>query len=138
MTQDMKADECNIRDRRPAILIVDDEESIHLLYKEELEEEGYIIHSAMNGEEALKIFDFAIHLGSPQIDLVILDINMPGMDGIEVLRQMKQKKPSIPVILTSAYPEYEKDLASWASDDYIPKCFNLDDLKASVRRLLRK
>ncbi|MCK4425272.1 MAG: response regulator [Deltaproteobacteria bacterium] len=114
------------------ILVVDDEESIHLLYKEELEEEGYEVHSAMSGEEALKAFDVL------EPDLVILDLNMPGMDGIEVLRQMKQKKPRIPVILSSAYPEYKQDLASWASDDYIVKSFNLDDLKSSVRRNLTK
>lgn len=114
------------------ILVVDDEESIHLLYREELEEEGYEVHSALSGEEALKIFDA---LGP---DLVILDINMPGMDGIEVLRQMKQKKPDVPVILSSAYPEYKQDLASWASDDYIVKSFNLDELKESVRRHLQK
>jgi len=139
MTQDMKADECNIRDMRPGILVVDDEESIHLLLREELGEEGYIVHSAMSGEEALKIFDLAIHLGKPQIDLVILDINMwPGMDGIEVLRQIKQKNPNMPVILLSAYPEYKQDMASWASDDYIVKSFDLADLKASVRRLLSK
>ena len=142
MTQDMKADECNIRDRRPGILCVDDEEPNLAILEAELEDEdedeGYIIHTAMSGEEALKIFDLAMHLGKPQIDLVILDINMPGMDGIEVLREMKQKKPSIPVILCSAYPEYKQDMASWASDDYIVKSFNLDDLKASVRRLLRK
>ncbi len=117
---------------RKKILVVDDEESIHLLYREELEEEGYEVHSAMNGEEALKLFD------SMEPDLVILDINMPGMDGIEVLRQMKEKRPSIPVILSSAYPEYKQDLASWASDDYIVKSFNLDDLKDSVRRHLAK
>jgi CheY-like chemotaxis protein len=135
----MKIDEHYTLNRRPGILLVDDEESIFLLYREELEEEeGYIVHTAMSGEEALKIFDLAIHLGKPQIDIVILDINMPGMDGIEVLRQMKQKKRSIPVILCSAYPEYKQDMASWASDDYIVKSFCLDDLKASVRRLLRK
>ncbi len=117
---------------RKKILVVDDEESIHLLYREELEEEGYEVHSAMNGEEALKLFD------SLQPDLVILDINMPGMDGIEVLRQMKEQKPSIPVILSSAYPEYKQDLASWASDDYIVKSFNLDDLKDSVKKHLAK
>lgn len=119
-------------DPKKKILVVDDEESIHLLYKEELEEEGYDVISALNGEDALKLFDEA------KPDLVILDINMPGMDGIEVLRQMKQKRPSVPVILSSAYPEYKQDLASWASDDYIVKSFNLDDLKDSVRRHLQK
>ena len=114
------------------ILVVDDEESIHLLYREELEDEGYQVISAMNGEDALKLFE------SEQPDLVILDINMPGMDGIEVLRQMKQMKPNVPVILSSAYPEYKQDLASWASDDYIVKSFNLDELKASVKRHLQK
>jgi len=113
------------------VLVVDDEESIHLLYREELEDEGYRVVSAMNGEEALKLFD------AENPDLVILDINMPGMDGIEVLRQMKQQKPNVPVILSSAYPEYKQDLASWASDDYIVKSFNLDELKASVRRHLQ-
>ena len=113
------------------ILVVDDEESIHLLYKEELEDEGYEVSSALNGEEALELFD----MQAP--DLVILDINMPGMDGIEVLRQMKQKRPDVPVILSSAYPEYKQDLASWASDDYIMKSFNLDELKESVKKHIK-
>ncbi len=114
------------------ILVIDDEESIHLLYKEELEEEGYKVISAMTGEEGLKLFQ------EERPDLVILDINMPGMDGIEVLRQMKQMSPDVPVILSSAYPEYKQDLASWASDDYIVKSFNLDELKNSVKRHIKE
>ena len=119
-------------DEKKKILVVDDEESIQLLYKDALEEDGYDIQSAMNGDEALRLFD------GYRPDLVILDINMPGMDGIEVLRQMKQKRPDTPVILSSAYPEYKQDLASWASDDYIVKSFNLDDVKESVKRHLSK
>lgn len=110
------------------ILIIDDEDSIHLLYSEEFEEEGYEVYGALSGEAALdKLNDI-----SP--DLVILDINMPGMDGIEVLRKIKEINPNLPVILSSAYQEFKQDLASWASDDYIVKSANLDELKAAVKR----
>ena len=110
------------------ILIIDDEDSIHLLYSEEFEEEGYEVYGALSGEDALdKLNDI-----SP--DLVILDINMPGMDGIEALRKIKEINPNLPVILSSAYQEFKQDLASWASDDYIVKSANLDELKAAVKR----
>jgi DNA-binding response OmpR family regulator len=112
------------------ILLVDDEESIHLLYREELEEEGYVVHSALSGEEALE----KLSIINP--DLVILDINMPGMNGIDVLRRMKEINQNLPVILSSAYQEFKQDLASWASDDYIVKSSNLDELKSAVRKHL--
>ncbi len=117
-------------EEKKKILVVDDEESIHLLYREELEEDGYQVFSAMNGEEAIELSE------SNPIDLVILDINMPGMDGIEVLRQLKAKNPALPVILSSAYSEYKHDLGSWASDDYIVKSSSLDELKASIKKRL--
>jgi DNA-binding response OmpR family regulator len=112
------------------ILLVDDEESIHLLYREELQEVGYEVFSAMNGEEALAHFDEI----AP--DLVILDINMPGMNGLEVLRQLKEINPQLPVILSSAYQEFKQNLASWASDEYIVKSANLDELLAAVKKHL--
>ncbi|MFU8819705.1 MAG: response regulator [Desulfurivibrio sp.] len=112
------------------ILLVDDEESIHLLYREELEEEGYTVHSALTGEEALE------KLGIINPDLIILDINMPGMNGIEALRRIKEINPAIPVILCSAYQEFKQDLASWASEEYIVKSANLDELKAAVKKYL--
>lgn len=114
------------------ILLVDDEESIHLLYRDELEEEGYEIHSALTGEEALE------KLGILSPDLIILDINMPGMNGIEALRRIKEINSEIPVILCSAYQEFKQDLASWASDEYIVKSSNLDELKAAVKKHLEK
>ena len=69
-------------------------------------------------------------------DLVILDIQMPGLNGIEVLRQIKMLDASMPVILNSAYQEFKQDLASWASDDYIVKSADLSELLESVRKHL--
>ena len=112
------------------ILLVDDEDGIQMLYREELEDEGYVVDSALNGDDALAKF----RLNPP--DLVVLDINMPGMNGIEVLRQMKEMRANLPVILSSAYQEYKQDFGSWASDAYVVKSANMDELKATVRRLL--
>ncbi|GAB4338782.1 MAG: response regulator [Desulfobulbaceae bacterium] len=112
------------------ILLVDDEEGIQLLYREEFEEEGYEVISALNGEEALDKFT------ADPPDLVILDINMPGMNGIEVLRRMKEINPDLPVILSSAYQEYKQDFGSWASEEYIVKSANLDELKNAIRKYL--
>lgn len=112
------------------ILLVDDEESIQIVYREEFEDEGYQVISALNGISALEKFK------EEEPDLVILDIQMPGMDGVEVLRQMKMLKAATPVILSSAYQEFKRDLGTWASDEYVVKSGNLDELKKSVRRLL--
>jgi len=121
-----------VEDDKKKILVVDDEESIHLLYREELEAEGYKVYSAMNGEEALKKVD------TVQPDLVVLDVKMPGMDGIEVLARIKKKHSSLPVILHTAYPEYKQELKAWASDDYIVKSFNPHELMDSIKKHLNR
>lgn len=112
------------------ILLVDDEENIRFLYEEEFKDEGYSIISASNGSEALELF------ASDQPDLVILDIQMPGMNGIEVLRQMKTIDPTVPVILSSAYPEFKQDFGAWASEEYVVKSSDLQQLKDVVRRYI--
>jgi two-component system, response regulator, stage 0 sporulation protein F len=112
------------------ILVVDDEENIRFLYKEELEDDGFQVELAKNGEEALsKITVF-------QPDLITLDIKMPGMDGIEVLNRIRKKERKLPIILCSAYGEYKQDLTTWASDAYVVKCADLTELKQTIRRLL--
>ena len=113
------------------VLIVDDDPAIRMLYKEELEEEGYEVTIASSGEEALKLFDEQ----SP--DIVTLDILMPGMDGIQVLRHMKEKNPELPVIMSTAY-DYRDDFAVWASEAYIVKSADLTQLKETIRKLAEK
>ena len=114
------------------ILLVDDEEGTQILYREVLEGDGYEVHSALTGEDALQ------KLKTVSPDLVILDINMPGMNGIEILRAIKGIKPNIPVVLFSAYHEYKQDIGAWVSDDYIVKSSNSDDLIAAVSQFLSK
>jgi CheY-like chemotaxis protein len=112
------------------ILIVDDEEGIRFLYKEELEEEGFKVELANNGKEALE----KLPLFRP--DLVTLDIKMPVMDGIEALKRIREVDRQLPIILCSAYGEYKQDFTTWASDAYVVKCADLTDLKFTIRRLL--
>ena len=114
------------------ILLVDDEENIQIVYREEFEDGGYHVISALNGESGLKKFK------EEKPDLVILDIQMPGMNGVEVLRQMKMINSAVPVILSSAFQEFKRDLGTWASDEYVVKSGNLDDLKSAVEKLLGK
>jgi len=113
------------------ILIVDDEENIRFLYKEELEDEGFAVDLAKNGEEALEKVD------QFQPDLITLDIKMPGLNGLEVLKRIREQKRNLPIILCSAYGEYKQDLTTWASDAYVVKCADLTELKETIRRLLK-
>ena len=113
------------------ILIVDDEENIRFLYKEELEDEGFAVDLAKNGEEALEKVD------QFQPDLITLDIKMPGLNGLEVLKRIREQKRNLPIILCSAYGEYKQDLTTWASDAYVVKCADLTELKQTIRRLLK-
>ncbi len=114
------------------ILVVDDEEGLRLLYKEELEDEGASVVLASSGTEALE----KIEMGS--IDLVLLDIKMPGMDGVEVLRRVKERWKDLPVILCTAYPHYKHDFGTWASDAYVVKSSDLTELKQTIKEILSK
>ncbi|MFA4903221.1 MAG: response regulator [Desulfobaccales bacterium] len=114
------------------ILVADDESSMHLLLGEELKEQGYEVFYAFNGREAMGIFK------KISIDLVILDIKMPEMDGLEALRQMKEYKEDIPVIFFTAYGEYKYDFATWGADEYLVKSSDLGDLFKCVEYYLNE
>jgi CheY-like chemotaxis protein len=114
------------------ILVVDDEESIRLLFKEELEEEGYEVELAEGGEEALE------KLTQWKPDLVTLDLKMPDMGGLEVLERIREEDKDLPVIICTAYGDYKRDLTSWASDAYVVKSSDLTELKEVIKGFFEK
>ena len=114
------------------ILVVEDEEGLRLLYEEELEAEGYEVITAQNGKEAIQ----KLEEGKP--DLIILDIVMPVMDGMEALGRIVGKDRKIPIILNSSYSGYREDFMSWAADAYVTKSSDFEELKTKVKQLLEK
>ncbi len=112
------------------ILVVDDEENIRELYREELEEMGYQVVTVSDGIQALAKMD------SAKFDLVTLDMRMPDMDGIETLRKMKEKDSTLPIIICTAYEEYKHDFGSWCSDAYVVKSADTAILRETVKKIL--
>jgi len=114
------------------ILLVENEEGQRLLYEQELNEEGHLVLWARNGKEALKCLEESI------FDLVILDIVMPEMDGIEVLPKIVSRYKKMPVILHTAYAHYKNDFMTWLADAFVVKSSDPSVLKKTVKELVRK
>jgi two-component system response regulator (stage 0 sporulation protein F) len=112
------------------ILVVDDEENIRELYKEELVDMGYEVTTVGNGIQALAAME------NVKFDLVTLDMRMPEMDGIEALRKIKEKDSALPVIISTAYEEYRHDFGSWCSDAYVVKSADTTLLRETVKKIL--
>ncbi len=118
--------------KRKKILIAEDEEILRVLYEEELEDEGFEVVTANDGKEALH------QMEKTKPDLVILDIAMPGMDGLEALRRIKGKGDGIPVILYTSHPGYLSNPGTRAADAFIVKSGNLEELKKKILQLLNE
>jgi DNA-binding response OmpR family regulator len=112
------------------ILVVDDEEHQRMLYAQEFEADGYEVIDAENGHVALE------KAASERPDIVILDICMPGMDGIEALGKILGADFRIPVVLNTAFGGYRENFMSWAADAYVVKSADLTELKRTVRDIL--
>ena len=112
------------------ILLVEDDNNQRLLYEQELRIEGYTIMTAIDGKDALEKFQEQVP------DLVVLDINMPRMDGIEAIGRILSKNKQIPIIINTAYSSYKNSFMSWAADAYIVKSSDLSELKNKIRELL--
>jgi len=112
------------------ILCVDDDMSLLHLYRDELIEEGYEVILANDGKEALAKFS------KEKPDVVVMDIRMPVMDGIEALTTMLGKNRQAPVILNTAYPQYKGNFMTWGADAYVLKSSDLTELKQKIRAVL--
>lgn len=110
------------------ILMVDDEEYIRHYYTEELSEEGHRVWTAATGHELLRRID------SLQPEVVVLDIKLVDYDGLELLQEIRNHYPDLPIILCTAYDTYKYDRKAIAADYYVVKSFDLSELKRAVQR----
>ncbi|MBI5959274.1 MAG: response regulator transcription factor [Chloroflexi bacterium] len=116
-----------------AVLIVDDEENIRKLVEAYLTAEGYTVHSAADGVQGLAAFR------RYHPDLVILDIMLPGMDGLDVLQQIRRESDAYVLLLTSRSEETDRVIGlTVGADDYVTKPFSPRELMARVKAILKR
>ena len=108
------------------VLIIDDDKHMRELLELEFTDQGYTVVTAENAFEGMKI------LKDESADLVILDIKMPGMDGIEALEKIVSIKRELPVVIHSAYSHYKENYLTWSAVAYVTKSGNLDELIQTV------
>ena len=121
-----------------SILVVDDEPDIADLFRQRFRRETrqgtYVIHYAASGEEALNRLEAEIE---PTLLAVLSDINMPGMDGLELLAEIKQRFPDLPVMMVTAYGDDERRrrAADHGAAEFLTKPVDFDQLKEQLRQL---
>ena len=112
------------------ILVVDDEYAIRLLYQEELASEGYEVITAEDCEGLIE------RIGQQRPDLVVLDIKMAGVNGLDVLQEIRKVYYDLPIILCTGYLAFKYDLKCLAADYYVLKSSDLRDLKLKIKTVM--
>jgi DNA-binding response OmpR family regulator len=112
------------------ILVVDDEKNLRILYEEELKEEGYEVDIADSAETAFKLLDANLY------DAIVLDIQMPGMNGLEAMGHILHRNRKQAIILNTAYSQFKDDFESWSADAYVVKSSDLTELKNKIKELI--
>ncbi|NOZ23449.1 MAG: response regulator [Planctomycetes bacterium] len=112
------------------ILVVEDDRNQRLLYQTELEAEGYDVILACDGKEAVQKAE------EQPFDIIVMDIAMPNMDGIEALSKILAKNNRIPVILNTAYASYKDNFMTWSADAYVIKSSDMRELKGKICEIL--
>lgn len=121
-------------DQKARLLVVDDEPRLRAGLRELFNLMGYQVEEAASGREALQLLEGASY------DLMVLDIRMPGMDGIEVMRCTRQICPDLPIVVLTAHASLESAIAAVKSDavDYLHKPIDIEDLAATISRALQE
>lgn len=118
--------------KKPMVMIIDDEQAVCGVLYEELSEQGFLCATAFNGEEAL------VELSRQHFDVVLVDIKLPGMSGIEVLSKIKSNHPNIKAVMITGIDNVEVAVETMklGASDYIVKPFNLDRVNTSISTIL--
>jgi len=122
----------NFKKQRKRVLVVDDEENIRQILKEYLDEFGYEVACAVNGQEALQIYK------NGRFDVILSDLVMRPVDGLELLGEVKKVDPDAIFIMITGYPSIESALEAVkkGAKDYITKPFNIDEIRLKMERVL--
>jgi CheY-like chemotaxis protein len=121
-----------------SILVVDDEPDVPDLFRQRFRREArqgiYVLHFAASGEEALDQLTGEIE---PELIVILSDINMPGMDGLELLRAVKERRPELPVMMVTAYGDDERRrrATEYGAFEFVTKPVDFDRLKEQIRQL---
>ena len=114
------------------VLVVEDDPRQGLLYEQELSDEGYQVVRTTNGREGLKA------VKAQPFDCLVMDINMPVMDGLDALGRILALRPALPIILNSAFSSYKDSYMSWAADAYVVKSSDLSELKLRIKEAIAR
>ena len=112
------------------ILLVDNDKNHRSLYEHELRFEGYEVVIAEDGKDVLK------KVQEQPLDLVVMDINLPMMDGLDIMGWVLSKHRNIPTIINTAYSSYKDNFMTWAADSFIVKSSDLTELKNKIKEII--
>ena len=121
-----------------SILVVDDEPDVAEMFRQRFRREArrgtYVLHFAASGEEALDKLAGGVR---PELIVILSDINMPGMDGLSLLREIKRRRPNLPVMMVTAYGDEERRRQAEAAGalQFLSKPVDFELLKEELRRL---